>query len=85
MLNLFELFDECLVRLFGVEPELGSVGDGRDDHGFVKEAEVGGGDACDSIAEDFEARRDSSSFLGEEGHVVSERELSVQMESEPAD
>ena len=55
MLYLFELFDEHLVRLFGVEPELGSVGDGWDDHGFVEEVEVGGGDACDGVAEDFEA------------------------------
>ena len=85
MLNLLELFDEHLVWLLRVEPELGAIGDGRDDHGFVKEAEVGGGDACDSVAEDFEAGHDSSSFLGKEGHVVSERELSVQMESEPAD
>ena len=52
MLYLLELFDEHLVRLLGVEPELGSVGDGGDDYGLVKEAEVGGGDACDSVAED---------------------------------
>ena len=85
VLDLFKLSDEGFVRALWVEPELRAVGDGGDDYRLVEKAEVGGGDACDSVAEDFEACRDRFSFLGEEGHVVSERKLTVEVESEPAD
>ena len=75
----------ALVRSFWVEPELGAISDGRDDDCFVEEAEVGGGYACDGVAEDFEACHNYFSFLGEEGHMVLERKLAVEVESEPAD
>ena len=53
MLNLCEFFYQFLARFVQVEPELGAVGDGGDDHRFVEEAEVGGGDALDGVAEDL--------------------------------
>ena len=51
VLDLFQLLDEFSFGVLGIEPELGTVGDGRDDHCFVEEAEVGRGNALDGVAE----------------------------------
>ena len=63
MLDLCKFFYQFLARFIWVEPELGAVGDGGDNHRFVEKAEVGGGDALDGVAKDFEAGYGGETFL----------------------
>ena len=77
MLDLFQFADETAVGFDWVIPELGAVGDGWDDNCFVKEAEVGGRDAFDGVAKDFEAAGDSVSLFGKHVHMVGEGEFPV--------
>ena len=51
VLDLFQLLNELLFGVLGVEPELGSVGDGQNDHRFVEKVEVGRRDSFNGVAE----------------------------------
>ena len=72
-MNLLQFADEGHAWVVGVEPKLRTVSDGRDDHGLVKEAKVGRGDAFDGIAKDSKTLNDGLALGSEEVDVMSER------------
>jgi len=77
VLDLLKFVDQSLVGFLRVEPELGAVGDGGDDHRLVEEAEVGRGYALNSVAENFEAGDCGETLLTEQANVVGEGEFAV--------
>ena len=77
MLYLFELLDQLLVGFLWIKPELGSIGDGWDDHGLIEQSEVRRGGAGYCITQHSESSDCGHPFLVEEGDMVFEGKFAV--------